>query len=249
MSPVNVIPFELVFGRPAPDLWRFDFALPSRHWPFEDMRDIMSASRQHLQERTRDSALAGSKMSFSPGDRVIRYIKVSKPGSMKSVPHPNKILSLSHAVGRGQWIAYDDNGVVYKVPEYQLKRIEDSNDLRVNLPSDVDDPILFHPFQIGEYLIVEEVIDEDWSYGVYKLISVVQGDEDRISVVQGDKDKLVCSKLWWTSPKPSAQPIWKEYPDEPLETILPNRVIANRVALNNGRISQSLFKRLKGFTK
>jgi hypothetical protein len=249
MSPVNVIPFELVFGRPAPDLWRFDFALPSMHWPFEDMRDIMSASRQHLQERTRDSALAGSKMSFSPGDRVIRYIKVSKPGSMKSVPHPNKILSLSHAVGRGQWIAYDDDGVVYKVPEYQLKRIEDSNDLRVNLPSDVDDPILFHPFQIGEYLIVEEVIDEDWSYGVYKLISVVQGDEDKISVVQGDKDKLVCSKLWWTSPKPSAQPIWKEYPDEPLETILPNRVIANRVALKNGRISQSLFKRLKGFTK
>jgi hypothetical protein len=199
----------------------------------------MKGTRQSLQETTRDTALSRSRIEFKVNDEVIRFIKQAKPGGMKSIAYPRSILRLVEKVARGQWIACDASGTTYQVPEYQLKKVDSAEDLRNGLPGQEEiEPILFHPFKTGEYLVVEDTTQDgiEWTYGVYKLIDAAEIEAGRIK----------CSKLWWDhSGTDGEDMIWKEYPDDPPMVISPARVIANRVILRRGRLSRKLLNRLE----
>jgi hypothetical protein len=236
----SLVPFELVFHKNVPDLWSWNWGIaPSTEWPVSELHDLMKGTRQNLQEVTRDSAHSTARTEFKVNDEVIRFIRLPKFGGMKSVPHPRAILRLVERESRGQWIATDSAGNIFRVPEYQLKKVDSAADLRRDLPGQDDiEPILVQPLKVGELLVVEDTTQDgtEWTYGLFRLTDVSEISEG----------KILCSKLWWDHPKSgSKEMVWKEYPDEAPVVISLDRVIANRVILRHGRIPRKLLDRLE----
>lgn len=92
--------------------------------------------------------------------------------------------------------------------------------------------LLVHPFQVNEIVVAGVVSDDGgWSYELHKVLHV------------NECGTLVCSMLWWDEDS-SGEEAWIEYPDEPPVTVNSGVVVANRVQLTEGQISDELYEQL-----